>query len=123
MIKTAAMGIADHVPGDEIIGSKAHLVNDVKLLYEPFASFFAVAIANAESFAGELLEQYAVVFATGAVQLFVLVLAEFHVDGAGVDKAIGIGDDLRILAKGGEDIRLRDEIFVCGGNVFGGKFG
>ena len=123
MVKPAALGIADHVPGNEVVGGETHLVDDVQLFLEAFTGFPVVAVAKAEPFPGKFLEQYPVVFAAGAVKLFVLILTEGHVDGTGVDEATGIGDDRRVSAKSGEDVRLRDEIFICPGNVLRDQFG
>src|SRR6185437_9407987 len=93
VIEAPALGITDHVPGDEEIGCKAHLVDDVELFIHPVPYLFVDPIAFTAAVTCQLFEEHAVVLAAGAIDLFVLVLAEAHGDRAGVDKPVGIGND------------------------------
>ena len=62
VVKTARHGIADHIPGDEKIGRKAKVINDGKLIGNPFARLFVVAaIAIGHPIKGQLVEQGTVV--------------------------------------------------------------
>src|SRR4051794_35463668 len=100
MIKAPALRIAYNVPVDEEVRIKAHRINDLQLLLQPFTGHLMLpAIPGNKAISSQLTEQDHIILLTGTVAQLVLVLPEVHLHIAAIHQLVGIGDNKRILLK------------------------
>ena len=113
-------GIADDVPGDEEVSTKAHFLDDLQFLLGAFCGLFvACAVPALAARNGEFGEQVHIVFDIAGEGESVVLDAAVHSGVAGGEQALGILQDDGIPFVELVDLTRPSEVFSLAGAVFG----
>ena len=113
-------GIADDVPGDEEVSTKAHFLDDLQFFLGAFCSLFvACTIPALAARNGEFGEQVHIVFDIAGEGESVVLDAAVHGGVAGREETLGILQDDGIPFVELVDFSWPSEVFPLSGTVFG----
>ncbi len=123
MVKAAAHGIPDNIPGDEKISGKSQFINYFKFMFHAADGFcIGISIAVLHSVEGQFLKQLLVVVPAACKCALILNCAEVHFHGAFIEHLFRILGNLRVIGIDDPgEIRRKKDLFG-GGQVVGRKF-
>ena len=99
MVEALRKGEPDHIPGDQKIGAKVHLLDDLKLFLHPTIGFFVgIPVTIGHPVEGQLPQQLPVVMDIVRETAFVLHLP-VEVDAARIQQRRGVFEELGIERK------------------------